>query len=163
VPDADLLAEWIRRTRASMVLLAAGGVMGALFVLGFGLLPIRTFVLVGPVVLLLFVGGVLVAVGRWVRRIPFTRRPIGHPPLRRVDRAAQVVGSGSVLLLVLGVVLLGGGAVGDRNAVSASPRTGCRWRSRWPRRLSARRGGACGAYRRWSDRLTCSPGVLRPG
>lgn len=100
-----------------MVLLAAGGVMGALFVLGFGLLPIRTFVLVGPVVLLLFVGGVLVAVGRWVQRIPFTRRPIGHPPLRRVDRAAQVVGSGSVLLLVLGVVLLGGGAVGDRNAV----------------------------------------------
>jgi hypothetical protein len=141
VPDVDLLAEWARRVRASLYLTAAAGVCVALFVLGFGLLPIRTFLVTGLVVLPLFIGAVLVAVGRWLRRIPLSRRPIDHPPLRRIERTVNAVAMVSLLLLVASLFLMRSGLI-DGGALSvpaavvaAAPAIGAVW---WGlRRVSA--------------------------
>jgi hypothetical protein len=141
VPDVDLLAEWARRTRASLFLTATAGVCVALFVLGFGLLPIRTFLFTGLVVLPLVIGAALVAVGRWLRRIPLSRRPIDHPPLRRIERTVNAVAVVGVLLLVVCLLLMRSGLVDGvassvlAAVVAAAPAIGAVW---WGlRRVSA--------------------------
>jgi hypothetical protein len=133
VLDADLLAEWCRRTRASLVLTATAGCCAALLVLGVGLLPIRVFLVSAVVVVPLLIGGVLVAVGRWVRQIPFTRRPIEHPALRRIERTANAVGFPSVLFLLVAFLLLQSGLRGvaafwvPAALVAAAPAIGAAW------------------------------------
>lgn len=119
--------------RASLVLTAASGGVVALLVLGAGVLPIRSFVWTGVLVLPLLLGAVMLAVGRWMRRIPLTGRPIDHPPLQRIERTANAVAAVSILLLVLGFVLTGTGLSGvvafwvPAAVVAAAPAVGAAW------------------------------------
>jgi hypothetical protein len=133
VPDVDLLAEWTRRVRASLVLTATAGGCAALLVLGAGLLPIRSFLWTILIVLPLLIGAVMLAVGRWMRRFPLTRLPIDHPPLQRIERTANAVAAVSGLLLVVGFILMGAGLSGvvafwvPAAVVAAAPAVGAAW------------------------------------